>query len=400
MSAAERAAKLRKYGDFVVRNGEMWCNSCGILIRHDHENFGKNHVKTTRHQKNVQLGVRKFGPQSSQQAESSGTAAVSRQPMPQELWCKEETANRINSDFAAAFLHAGLPLHALDNPSIRGLFKKYTQVSGTVHTGSWQKKDKSVKRLIDDQLHSIRSKLGIGNNHGFSSSKKIHGPGPGRFFVSFDEWTDSSGACNVHVLVGKGPHLFMVDSAILECKGPNDGLENTELTNAIHDALTKVGLCSDDVHFFVTDNGGPVPPAVRALQKRFPKARHLVCLSHTLNNCAIQGLEADGFHDVEEFWKHAKALVHPKRYSARRRRWFAFLRAGKRECQVPPKWCRTRWVGWRDVSEWWLQHFDTFMTFMSQEASRHTDDTLPPNALFSFFLLNSTRRADGPLMRD
>ena len=34
----------------------------------------------------------------------------------------------ITDDFAAAFLHAGISVHKLDHPSIRGLIQKYTQV--------------------------------------------------------------------------------------------------------------------------------------------------------------------------------------------------------------------------------------------------------------------------------
>ena len=36
-------------GEFVVRNEQMWCSTCGVIVRHNHANFGRNHLKTSRH---------------------------------------------------------------------------------------------------------------------------------------------------------------------------------------------------------------------------------------------------------------------------------------------------------------------------------------------------------------
>lgn len=44
----------------------------------------------------------------------------------------QSLGQKISDDFVASFLHAGLPIAKLEHKSIRGLFRKYTKVEGTL----------------------------------------------------------------------------------------------------------------------------------------------------------------------------------------------------------------------------------------------------------------------------
>ena len=46
------------------------------------------------------------------------------------------------------------------------------------------------------------------------------------------------------------------------------------------------------------------------------------------------------------------------------------MKSKGKERSVPPKWCDTRWCGWRDVSEWWCEYFDLFVEFLTKEINR------------------------------
>ena len=69
----------------------------------------------------------------------------------------------------------------------------------------------------------------------------------------------------------------MVESKALECNGPNDGVENTEVMQVVHDTLASFVFSSDDVHFFVTDGDGVVAAAVNKLLPLYPLALPIVC---------------------------------------------------------------------------------------------------------------------------
>ena len=129
----------------------------------------------------------------------------------------------------------------------------------------------------------------------------------------------------------------MVESKALECKGPNDGVENTEVMQVVHDTLVSFGLSSDDVHFFVTDGDGVVGAAVSKLLAFYPLALPIVCGSHSLNNCGKAMLSAPGLDDVKTIWNDARDFLQPKKQSARRRRWFALLNSKREGAQCSSK---------------------------------------------------------------
>ena len=189
-------------------------------------------------------------------------------------------------------------------------------------------------------------------------------------FITFDEWTDSGGRCIINMLAQRNGKSYVVASRELECKGPNNGLENNELSQVVHDALIELGLTSAAHIVFETDGDGVVGCAVNSLLLLYPNACKTICISHMLNNCGKAALEAVGYDDVQTVWRDGRSFLHAKKHGARRRRWFALLKQRNLPRSVPPKWCETRWCGWRDVAKWWLEHIIVFRDFLNAENQR------------------------------
>ena len=90
--------------------------------------------------------------------------------------------------------------------------------------------------------------------------------------------------------------------------------------------------------FLFASNRSPFfSPPVHELQKRYPKATHLVCLSHVLNNIGRAALDAEGFQDVQDIWTASRKFLNAKTHSARRCRWFWFLKRNQKSLSIPPR---------------------------------------------------------------
>ena len=100
----------------------MWCSSCGVPISAEHKNFGVKHLECVKHKKAKFSGQRPFGAAEPHVEENPVLMENKQQPLAS-VFNKMNMDNDINSDFAAAFGHAGIPLEKLDHPSIKGLLK-------------------------------------------------------------------------------------------------------------------------------------------------------------------------------------------------------------------------------------------------------------------------------------
>ena len=61
------------------------------------------------------------------------------------------------------------------------------------------------------------------------------------------EWTDSIGHAVINILIGCKGKIYVVASEQLDCKGPNLGVEHSELERKIVDALELLGIQLKDV---------------------------------------------------------------------------------------------------------------------------------------------------------
>ena len=116
-----------------------------------------------------------------------------------------------------------------------------------------------------------------------------------KVWFATDEWTDTQGHAIINVLLGCNADIFVVATLQLECKGPNLGVENSEVGAAIVDTIGKMGVQLADVIAFVTDSASVLKKAFEDhLRPLCPNAQWVPCTSHSLNNVAksiLSGLD-------------------------------------------------------------------------------------------------------------
>ena len=78
-----------------------------------------------------------------------------------------------------------------------------------------------------------------------------------KVWVGTDEWTDIQGHAVINILLGVSGKVYVIASTQLDCKGPNLGVEHSELGGAVIDTLTVHGILLKDVYAFVS--GFPLP---------------------------------------------------------------------------------------------------------------------------------------------
>ena len=125
--------------------------------------------------------------------------------------------------FVAAFLQAGIPPAKLQHPSIQGLLRKYTKVAPCVpeHHGVYI----VARRVGDIHLGAVR-KIACG--------KKL--------WIGTDEWTDDQGHTIIDVLLGVHGRIAVFATVQLQCKGPNLGVEHSELGTLLLPKARESGL--------------------------------------------------------------------------------------------------------------------------------------------------------------
>ena len=311
MSASQRAAQYP--GVMEARGDTMWCIHCEVPVQHSHPN---THIKSGKHQR------KSNSPSKPDFGAAEGTPPSSDATIEEPVHTFASTSDRtviidaINEDVIAALLGAGIPLEKIDHPSFRGVLRTYTTVEGCIREASNLRKKANLQPLYDTHLAAIRRRL-----HRPRLKYVPHA------WLSFDERTDDFGNAIVDVILGVGRECFVIETATLECKGPNLGVEHSELVSVLVDTLGRLGISPQDIGFFITDGASVVKAAITAALPVFLAAIQVICLAHTLNNCAKAMLGAAGFQMVSNFYTSARSFVNAKLHAARRRRWYAFLKA-------------------------------------------------------------------------
>ena len=116
-------------------------------------------------------------------------------------------------------------------------------------------------------------------------------------------------------------------------------------------------------------------------------ASQVPCASHKLNNiakCILNGLDPD----LTQLFEKGPGLLHAKKYAARRRRWFAYLRSVGANLSLPPKYISTRWCIWRNVCTWWFDYYDHYRRFLEKEKQRYKEGDCPTNIQEVLNILN------------
>ena len=259
MSARVRAQQFP--GIMEARGEEMWCNPCGQRIDHKEKSTASKHVKySAEHQRQVERmgkGITKPGTSANVLSSATGKddsttvpatapaiapASSTKETLPAAQKTQVDLKALLDGigknqaaadDFAAAFMQAGIPPLKLQHPAIKGLMWKYTKVHGCIRN--------------KDEVYKASRRAGL--LHKGAIRHKIKNQ---KYWVGTDEWTDEQGHAIANVLIGVGPKVYVVATLQLQCKGPNQGVEHTELGAEVLNTLSDMGVKLPHVIGFVS----------------------------------------------------------------------------------------------------------------------------------------------------
>ena len=234
----------------------MYCGCCGCVVCHKEKSTVEGAPVPTR--SSIQPLVQ----------QTDVTKTPTKQLDLQKVLSGLNENQSVCDDFVAAFLQAGILPAKLEHPSIQGLLRKCTKVAGCLPLKSAMYN--AARRVGTIHLGAIRK---------IARGKKV--------WVGTDEWTSDQGHAIIDVLLGVHGKIFVVSTLQLQCKGPNLGVEHSELGSEVVSTLSNIGVDFKDVIAFVSDFAAVLKKAfTEVLQPICPNARWVPCASHMLNNIA------------------------------------------------------------------------------------------------------------------
>ena len=130
------------------------------------------------------------------------------------------------------------PVEKLNHKIFRAFLRKYTTVEGCLSELGGEFPKHNCVRLQDGHHRIIAQKL---------RGEPV--------VLMFDEWTDERGVAVLGVVAQCRKLKFCIDVKFLEGKGPNNGVEHTEVASAMIAALATVSIHPDQVQFCIMDEG-------------------------------------------------------------------------------------------------------------------------------------------------
>ena len=141
----------------------------------------------------------------------------------------------VQDDVVFTMLACGTPVEKLNHKVFRAFLRKYTTIDGCLF-----------------ELGGEFPKHNCVRCHHKIIAQKLKGE---PVAPMFDEWTDERGVAVLGVVARSKKLKFCIDVQFLEVKGPNNGVEHTEVASALIAALATVSIHQDQVRFCILDEG-------------------------------------------------------------------------------------------------------------------------------------------------
>ena len=241
---------------------------------------------------------------------------------------------------ASAFILAGVPLHALTSPSLRGFIES---VSGKSMPGITKIRDQ-VHTLALEDISRVRQEL-------------AHKP----LFASFDEATTSDGRAVLHFIFGPLDDSPAPGRLIHSCF-PAGSVDARCIASGFVEAFAMLypELISKPYHhvkLITTDRGRAMISAVALLKSLHlsEDVVHIFCLCHGYSN-VVKAITEDN----KPVTKLLRALEKSLANSHRR---IELYRDKTGSLPLPPRTVETRWGSWLTASAFVCDNFDRIVAY-------------------------------------
>ena len=271
--------------------GDLRCNLCDVSVKCDKKFFVESHRKSKQHQ---------------------GKLETKSKSQSKRTFLHFDQVN-FKEQVVSSFLAADIPLHKLNNPSLKSLFARMGKVLPSVTAAR-----ACVAKLASQKEEQIQELL---------RDKKI--------FLIVDE-AEVAKQKYISVLVGSldAPNqTFLVNCHPLH-SGRN--VNSSIILHTVDDILRQLEIKRENFSLFLTDAARYMSSTGKTLKELYPSLMHVTCVAHLLRIYAMRVLAH--FKDIDEVIATIKAATIKNKDRKK-----DFHDAG---LPSPPDPAITRWATW------------------------------------------------------
>ena len=255
--------------------------------------------------------------------------------------CKtNDFLTQFNEDLAELLVTNNIPFKKVNNPKFKEFIEKYTQFQCPDES---RLRNHYMRPIYDKTIEHIRDEL----KDDF-------------IWISIDETTDVIQRHVTNVCVGplnpnKDNRSYLLNTEFI------GKANNKEISNCLLKSLNILwpdGIKYDRVLMIVTDAARYMKLGCANLLELFPKAIHLTCICHALNN--ICDFIAHKYPNVNKLISHGKLVF---RKSDSRKQKFKEMYS---RIPLPPMPVRTRWSSWLLAVDYYNKYFNEFKSVISE----------------------------------
>lgn len=302
-------------GTFTYDGNVLYCRVCEKNISCTKKFQIDQHIKTSLHI----AGLQKKGPR--QQLITASTSSSK---------CNQN--NQFSMDLCEALLASNIPLHKINNPTLKQFLKKYCLNQNVPDESTLRKI--YMPTICQHITEEIRNEL----KDNF-------------IWISADETTDSCGRYIANLMIGT-LQLEPSSSYLVACK-ELEKTNHSTIARFVNEGIKKLfpeSAVEEKVLIFLSDAAPYMIKAAKALQVFYPNLIHVTCFAHGVHRLAEEVRST--FGNVNELISSTKKV---------------FLKAPARikdykeklpNLPLPPEPVITRWGTWIEAVLFYNEHFE------------------------------------------
>jgi hypothetical protein len=240
--------RLKEYDDsFVVKDNQMYCNLCNDYVKFKNKSVIDAHIKSKKHQKTIESN--------------------SKQKKINQSFNQLNEKQVFLNDLVSFMTSNNIALEKVNNKEFRDFFSKYCKFGQNIPTAETIRKQ--VKNVYDIKQKEIVKTI-----------KKSEG-----FAVIVDETQDKKCRSVLNILVTPNTrdkdldNDFKLKSILIDTLFIDGSVDSNAIVRETNKSIINLGLNTDKMTAFVSDNASYMIKAYEVLQVIWPNSVHMTAMS-------------------------------------------------------------------------------------------------------------------------
>jgi hypothetical protein len=331
ISVAMRAKEYET--EFIVKDNKMYCKMCHNFVDFRHKNVIDSHLGSKKHKKNIEI--------------------ITKQSKINQSFEKLSEKDMFLNDLVLFMTSNNIAFEKVNNKEFREFFLKYCKFGECVPTAE------TLRKFVPKVYENKQKKM-------IENLKRSEG-----FSVIVDETQDKACRAVLNLLVTPSaisPQLsddFKLKSILIDTIFLNNTVDSNTIVRETNKSLINLGLNTDKITAFVSDNATYMIKAYECFQVIWPNSVHMTCHSHIFN--LVAETFRNSFIEVDLFLAKMKSFFKKSRFRQR----IFFETCNK----ALPKTCLTRWNSWLEAI---VKHNQLFENYMDLIKNLHKEKINSP----------------------